>query len=152
MSDLDFGAFSHSALVRLADEVCLQMHLLDLGFRYALARRLPDRDVQRIARRQLIGIAGLAAGRIRAALEIPRDDAGNERLLDLHPVLNPSAYAEAGDVTEGGWLSLADDPDVVAAISNLDPASEADEVAVTRLSTGAAFEFQPRKSLPITPV
>ena len=28
LSDVDFGAFSHSALVRIADEVCLQMHLL----------------------------------------------------------------------------------------------------------------------------
>ena len=28
LADVDFGAFSHSALVRIADEVCLQMHLL----------------------------------------------------------------------------------------------------------------------------
>ena len=32
VSDFDFGAFSHSALVRMADEVCLQMHLLNLSF------------------------------------------------------------------------------------------------------------------------
>ena len=32
VSDFDFGAFSHSALVRIADEVCLQMHLLNLSF------------------------------------------------------------------------------------------------------------------------
>ena len=32
VSDVDFGAFSHSALVRIADEVCLQMHLLNLSF------------------------------------------------------------------------------------------------------------------------
>ncbi len=152
LSDLDFGAFSHSALVRLADEVCLQMHLLDLGFRYGLARRLPDEDVQRIARRQLIGIAGLAADRLRSALGLSRDSAGNERLLDLHPVRNPAAYAVAGGVADGGWLSLADDPEVVAAITNLDPVAEPDEVAVTRMSTGAAFQFQPRRSLPITPV
>src|SRR5262245_389975 len=30
VSDLDFSAFSHSALVRIADEVCVQMHLLNL--------------------------------------------------------------------------------------------------------------------------
>ena len=36
-SDFDFGAFSHSALVRLADEVCLQMHLLNLSFAVAVA-------------------------------------------------------------------------------------------------------------------
>src|SRR5436190_3666200 len=39
LSDVDFSAFSHSALVRLADEVCLQMHLLNLGFRRAVDRR-----------------------------------------------------------------------------------------------------------------
>jgi hypothetical protein len=32
------------------------------------------------------------------------------------------------------------------------PAAEADEVAVTRLSTGASFAFEARGSLPITPV
>ena len=31
-------------------------------------------------------------------------------------------------------------------------APEADAVAVTRFSTGAAFEFQSRRSIPITPV
>ena len=31
------------------------------------------------------------------------------------------------------------------------PAPVADEVAVTRFSTGAAFAFEPRRSLPITP-
>src|SRR6202171_1214715 len=36
LSDVDFGAFSHSALVRIADEVCLQMHLLHLSFAIAV--------------------------------------------------------------------------------------------------------------------
>jgi hypothetical protein len=33
-----------------------------------------------------------------------------------------------------------------------EPASDFDEVAVTRISTGATFAFEPRRSLPITPV
>jgi len=33
-----------------------------------------------------------------------------------------------------------------------EPAREFDEVAVTRISTGAEFRFEPRLSLPITPV
>ena len=152
LSDVDFGAFSHSALVRLADEVCLQMHLLNLGFLYGLRRRLPEADVGRIARKQLVGIAGLAADRLRAALDLPRAEAGNERVLGLHPVRNPRAYAEAGGAADGGWLSLADDPAVVHAITNLDPAAEPEEVQVTRMSTGAGFAFQQRRSLPITPV
>ena len=152
LSDVDFAAFSHAALVRIADEVCLQMHLLDLGFRYGLGRRLPRAEVDRIARRQLVGIAGLAAERLRAVLGLSRDAAGNARLLALHPVRNPAAYVAAGGAADGGWLALADDPHVVAAISNLDPAAETDEVRVTRLSTGAGFVFEPRRSLPITPV
>src|SRR5262249_20121199 len=39
VSDFDFGAFSHSALVRMADEVCLQMHLLNLSFAIAVRER-----------------------------------------------------------------------------------------------------------------
>jgi hypothetical protein len=152
LSDVDFAAFSRSALVRIADEVCLQMHLLDLGFRYGLRQRLAEDDVRRIARRQLIGIAGLAADRLRAALDLPRTPEGNERLLTLHPVRNPRAYVDAGGAADGGWLSLADDPAVLAAITNLDPAAEPEEVQVTRLSTGAGFAFAPRRSLPITPV
>ena len=33
-----------------------------------------------------------------------------------------------------------------------EPAPEAVEVAVTRFSTGARFEFEPRRSLPLFPV
>jgi hypothetical protein len=33
-----------------------------------------------------------------------------------------------------------------------EPAPVADEVAVTQISSGAAFTFEPRRSLPITPV
>ena len=38
-SDVDFAAFSHSALVRIVDEICLQMHLLNLSFVLAVGKR-----------------------------------------------------------------------------------------------------------------
>src|ERR1700756_4913300 len=64
LSDLDFGAFSHSALTRIADEVCLQMHLLNLGFGIAVrARANSEQQTQAICRKQLIGIAGVGAQR-----------------------------------------------------------------------------------------
>ena len=45
------------------------------------------------------------------------------------------------------------DSDWTATVVRRDePAPVADEVAVTRFSTGASFAFEPRKSLPITPV
>jgi hypothetical protein len=186
VSDLDFAAFSKSALVRIADEVCLQMQLLNLGFLMAVrSRAASEEQAVEIATKQLVGIAGVAAERIARAL-----GAGPLETLALHPLLNPAAYVDAsfGSASlsvwqsaaheDGGWLSLcgpastrplqaavrAVDPhlDVVVTGSDTDwtatvvrrdeAAPEAEEVAVTRFSTGVAFAFEPRRSLPITPV
>ena len=155
LSDLDFGEFSHSALVRMADEVCLQMHLLDLGFVRAVQARLEPAQAAEVCRKQLVGIAGVAAERLRTVLDLPRDEAGNERLLALHPVRNPAAYVAANETAarpDDGWLALADHPDVVAAITCLDPDEVAEEVLVARMSTGAGWTFEPRRSLPLYPV
>lgn len=106
LSDLDFGAFSHSALVRIADEVCLQMHLLYLAFAIAVrARTGTDAELaDSIATRQLIGLAGLAAGRIHRALALPGGGAGVLRVLELHPLLNPAGYVRAE--ADGGRLHV----------------------------------------------
>ncbi|QIG43053.1 hypothetical protein G5V58_10035 [Nocardioides anomalus] len=186
VSDLDFRAFSHGALVRIADEVCLQMHLLDLAFLLAVrARAASPEQAEEIATKQLVGIAGVAAARISAAL-----GTGPLATLALHPLLNPAAYVVTSSgpdsltVTaspaheDGGWLSLcgpgrtrplqaalrAVDPHLDVSVEGTDtdwtatvvrrdqPAPVAEEVAVTRFSTGAGFAFEPRRSLPITPV
>jgi hypothetical protein len=196
LADLDFAEFSHSALVRIADEVCLQMHLLNLSFLRAIDRRTEADQYLEIATKQLTGLAGIAAGRIRAALNLPADEAGALRVLELHPLLNPAAYVSTSvsdgvvKVThspahhDGSWISIvgpgrvgplqalvrAVDPhldvEVEAKAENRrssvvetwtarvvrreDPAPESGEVAVTRFSTGAAFEFEHRKAIPIT--
>lgn len=80
--------------------------------------------------------------------------------------------------TDGAWVELcgpdnvaplqaivrAVDPHLDVAVEGTDtdwtarvlrrsePAEDFDEVAVTRIITGATFEFEPRKSIPITPV
>lgn len=192
LSDVDFGAFSHSALVRIADEVCLQMHLLVLSFNLAVrARAGGDAALERSIRtKQLTGIAGVAADRIRRALDLSTDVKGALRVLELHPLLNPAAYVWA-DVDPGflhvrrspahddeAWISLvspvADRP-IQAAVQAVNPylraelsgtetdwtvrvvetgdaAKEFSEVSVTRVSGGAEFAFQPRRSLPLTVV
>jgi hypothetical protein len=97
VSDLDFGAFSHSALVRMADEVCLQMHLLYLSFAIAVrARAGSDTTLaDSIGTRQLTGLAGLAAERIHRALPLPGGIDGVLRVFELHPLFNPVGYVDA---------------------------------------------------------
>ncbi len=190
LSDLDFAEFSASALARIADEVCLQMHLLYLGFRRAVTARLEPDEARELCLKQLIGIAGIAAERIHRALRLPSGVAGAVAVLRLHPLLNPAAYvtAEFGDDAvvvrrslahdDDAWLALCGPESIAplqAIVRAVDPrldvavvgdatawrcrvveraesAAEFDEVAVTRVSTGASFQFEPRHSLPITPV
>lgn len=125
LSDVDFGAFSHSALVRIADEVCLQMHLLYLSFAIAVRARATDAEqAQSICTRGLTGVAGLAAERIHRALSLPDGIEGVQRVLELHPLLNPAGYVSAeidADAVrvrrspghdDGAWISLCS-PDSV---------------------------------------
>ncbi|MBV8966771.1 MAG: hypothetical protein JO191_11420 [Mycobacteriaceae bacterium] len=191
VSDLDFGAFSHSALTRIADEVCLQMHLLNLSFGIAVRARAHDEHQARdICTKQLIGIAGVAAERIHRALRLPASVDGALRVLELHPLLNPAAYLDA-EITAGAvhlhpspahddsaWIALctpAEPRPLQAIVTAVDPhlgveitgtdtgwtarvvhtgsaAAELPEVAITKVSRGATFEFAPRRSLPLTVV
>ncbi len=49
-------------------------------------------------------------------------------------------------------VSGSEDDWQATVVERAEPAAEPDEVAVTRISTGAAFRFEPRRSLPITPL
>ena len=189
VSDFDFGAYSHSALVRTAEEVCLQMHLLNLAFGIAVRKRAADSELAvSVNTRQLIGLAGLAAERIRRALDLPGGIEGILRVLELHPLLNPAGYVvaevESGRLVvdrspahdDGAWISLctpesvqplqaiasAVDPHFQVQVSGMNTdwvaelvesdtaATELPEVMVAKVSRGATFEFEPRRSLPLT--
>jgi hypothetical protein len=192
VSDFDFGAFSHSALVRMADEVCLQMHLLNLSFVIAVGKRAGTNTelANEICTKQLIGLAGIAAERIHRALDLPGGIEGALRVVELHPLFNPTAYvsAEFGPDTvlvhrspahqDGAWISLvtpAETRPLQAIVAAVDPhldvqvagtdtdltarvietataAEEFPEVSVAKVSGGATFVFEPRKSLPLTVV
>lgn len=89
LSDLRFADFSKSALVRMADEVCLQHHLLTLGFLIALRSRLEPTAAIELCRKQFTGIAGLTAERLRKALNLGDDPAALATVLRLHPAWNP---------------------------------------------------------------
>lgn len=191
LSDFDFDAYSQSALVRIADEVCLQMHLLYLSFAIAVRQRATDEaQATSICTRGLVGVAGLAAERIRRALDLPGGLDGVRQVLELHPLLNPAGYVVA-DVADnrlmvepspahddGAWIAVCSpasvqplqaiatgvDPRVEVRVGGTDTdwtaefvetdaaAAELPEVAVTKVSGGSTFQFEPRRSLPLTVV
>jgi hypothetical protein len=191
LSDFDFGGFSHSALVRMADEVCLQIHLLNLSFGIAVRKRAADAEVAvSVNTRQLTGVAGLGAERIQRALGLPGGIDGVLRVFELHPLLNPAGYVMAETESDRvmvhrspahddrAWISLcspesvqplhaiatAVDPQVEVRVSGANTdwtaelvetdtaATELPEVKVAKFSRGSTFEFEPRRSLPLTVV
>ncbi|MFE3003037.1 hypothetical protein ACFXG4_49840 [Nocardia sp. NPDC059246] len=199
LSDLRFADFSRSALIRIADEVCLQHHLLTLGYRTAVEARTKPEVALDILRKQWTGIAGLTSERIRTALGLGDDAAALAKVLRLHPAFNPAAYVDievatettggeqlvelrigrgCGAIDDGVWPALLDpehlapldalvrgvDPRFHTRVRSVDecgltleigcadlPYREADEVAITRFSSGAAFTFTDRGiPLPLT--
>lgn len=194
LSDLRFSDFSRSALVRIAEEICVQHHLLALGFLAAVRRRADEDKAREITRKQLTGIAGVAAQRIRDALGLPSTLESLALVLSVHPLLNPKQYVESeirqdGGALElrisrealvdrdGGWPTLLGsehlDP-LQALVRGVNPhftvrvvaedaagglllavditeapAPECVEVAITKVSTGAAFVFEDRGIPPL---
>jgi len=102
LDDLRFGDWSRSALVRIAEEVCLQGHLLALGFRWAIDARVASADdALAISRRQLAGIAGLAAERLDHLLH-PAVRAGAARSASSAPGDPGAASASGGPAAASG--------------------------------------------------
>ncbi|MBH0780214.1 hypothetical protein [Nocardia bovistercoris] len=95
LSDLRFPDFSRSALIRMAEEVCLQQHLLTLGFMVAVHERADAEAALAIGRKQFTGIAGLTSQRLRDALGLGDDPAALATVLRIHPALNPLSYTGA---------------------------------------------------------
>src|SRR5699024_3213800 len=100
-SDLVTERFSSATLAALADEVCLQQHLLARGFLLPVADRVGE-EVTGIGIDQLSGIAGLASKRLARLLKVDTDLAGVAEVLTVHPMLLPRAYT-------GAEVTLTDD-------------------------------------------
>lgn len=106
--DLQTEQFSTAALRAMAEEVCVQQHLLVASFCFAIERRYGTEDAVGIVDRQFTGISGLTARRLRDALGGGDGTPGSTGLaevaqvLELHPAFRPRTYV--------GWtVSQADD-------------------------------------------
>ncbi|MEV6772583.1 hypothetical protein AB0N05_28495 [Nocardia sp. NPDC051030] len=176
LSDLRFEDFSRSALIRIADEVSLQHHLLTLGFRIAVDARTDAATAVDIAHKQFTGIAGLTSERLRKALRLGDDTAALVQVLRVHPVFNPAAYLDiqvsidadgpvririardCGAIADGAWAALLD-PDHLdplnALVRGVNPCfytrvRAADHDAVTFEIALAAMPFQEVPEVAIT--
>jgi hypothetical protein len=176
--DLDFARFSRQTLLALLDEVALQGHLLTLSFADAVEGRSDAATTAEIVRKQFTGIAGVAAGRIAAAL----DSTDVATVVGLHPAFHPRSYIDVemdgdtirlddcpaiGDRPGRSWADVLTDggTDALDAIVQavdarahvtkvgrrawrtdlgVQPHRESREVRVTKISTGAAFDFEDR--------
>ena len=131
VADLQFREWSHTALTRVAEEVALQHQLLALGFLWSVRRQTADvEQVLDIYRKQLSGIAGIAAERVRNALGLGSDATDLAKVIELHPCFGPVQYTgvtaeavenasgtddvlvtiphESPAALDGGWVSVLD--------------------------------------------
>jgi hypothetical protein len=121
--NLELEDLSHRALVTVCREFCLQGHLLVRSFMMTIAERWGIEAAREIAGQQWVGIAGVAAERVAAAMGVAggvataaADDDGREaggnhdtgrdgagvpdatdalaRLFQLHPAFHPRAYVD----------------------------------------------------------
>jgi hypothetical protein len=104
----------HRALVNVAQEVGVQIHLLARAFMLCAARRQDDAVAQTLGRRQWIGAAAIGALRVRKALGIEGDGIESiAKVFQLHPHFHPRSYIDLKvEITGEGRarISLGDCP------------------------------------------
>lgn len=99
--DLQFHQWSRSALVRMAEEVALQHHLLSLSFDLSVRGRCDADAATDLLRKQFTGVAGVTAARVRRCLNAGAGAADLARVVRLHPALNPVQYTQIGVTVQG---------------------------------------------------
>jgi hypothetical protein len=91
--DFTLEDLSHRALLVVLQEAAVQTHLLAHAYLSCVASRWGLDEARENAPQVFTGTAGVAAGRLPAALGITGDDAeAIAKLLQLHPVFHPRTY------------------------------------------------------------
>jgi len=105
-AEMQLEDFAHHALVRIAQEFCLQGHLLVRSFMTAIAERWGDDVAREIAAQQFIGSAGVAIAALLLGVMIP--------LANFCAVAVLAAHSDRGFLAE-----LAQHPLVVSSFAGL---------------------------------
>lgn len=110
--DLQVRDFATPVLRAFDEEVCLQGHLLSIAFMAAVEDRYGPEIAVDAGSKQLTGVAGVAAQRLKRAYGLGADIEDVAAVFSLHPAFRPAAYvnwrvAVSGDVVR---LELGDCP------------------------------------------
>ncbi|TFH25161.1 MAG: hypothetical protein E4H03_01630 [Myxococcales bacterium] len=86
---------SHRALLIVAQEACVQTHLLTRAYMLCVAQRFGDEQAIELGRKQWVGSAALAAHRLRKELAIEGDEVDAiAKVFQLHPHFMPRTYVD----------------------------------------------------------
>ncbi|MEU0484034.1 hypothetical protein ABZ260_33230 [Streptosporangium sp. NPDC006013] len=92
-TDFQLEDLSHAALQTALEEVAIQSHLLFRGYLLSMSDHYGEPAARGAGPRVLVGLAGLTAGRLHTAMNVPGDDAAAiGRVLQLHPTFQPGSY------------------------------------------------------------
>lgn len=104
--DLQMRHFATPALRALSEEVCLQGQLLAISFVAAVENRYGTDSAVEAGSRQLVGVAGVVAERLRRAFKLGTDTAGLATVFDLHPAFRPRSYVDWRVAVDGDAVRL----------------------------------------------
>ena len=104
--DLQLRDFATPVLRAFDEEACLQGHLLAISFMAAVEDRYGTEKAVDAGSRQLTGVAGVAADRLRRAYGLGSDVADVATVFALHPAFRPAAYVSWQVVVDGDVVRL----------------------------------------------
>lgn len=128
-ADLAMEDFDSAVLRALLSEISLQGHLLVMSFAAACTERMESDAVTEIVGKQFAGTAGVAAGRLKAALGLGSEAWDVATVFELHPAFGPSAYID--------WSVSIDGDEVVLELCHSPATAEPTETSwITALASG----------------
>ncbi len=104
--DLQLRDFATPVLQAFDEEACLQGHLLAISFMAAVEDRYGTEKAVDAGSRQLTGVAGVAADRIKRAYGLGADASDVATVFALHPAFRPAAYVSWQVTLDGDVVRL----------------------------------------------
>jgi len=105
--DLQVREFATPVLRAIDEEVCLQGHLLSISFMAAVEDRLGTEAAVDAGARQLAGVAGVTADRLKRAFGLGATAEDVATVFSLHPAFRPAAYVDWQVAVDGDVVRLA---------------------------------------------